>query len=73
MKKLCALAAGVFMSACMVVAVNAAPAENSNKPKQQQGIENSRKVMKYRIEHYKKMDAVRKKGQEMRKQAQSGK
>ena len=73
MKRLCTLAAGVFMAACMVVAVNAAPADNSKKPKQSQGIENSRKVMKHRIEQYKKMDAVRKKGQEVRRQAQSGK
>ncbi|CAG0990102.1 hypothetical protein [Geobacter sp.] len=73
MKRLVALAAGVFLSIFLVAAVNAAPAGTSDKPKQQQGIKNAKKAMQSKLERDKKMREVQKKGQAKRQQIQSAK
>lgn len=72
MKRLMALAAGVFLSIFIVAAVNAAPAGRSDNPKQQQGIKNAKKAMKGKLERDKKVQQARKQGQAQKKQAQSG-
>ena len=72
MKRLYAMAIGVFMSVFLISAVNAAPAGTSQ-PKQQQGIKNAKKAMQSRLDRYKKMREGQKKGQAKRREAQSGK
>jgi len=53
--------------------VNAAPAGTSERPKQQQGIQNAKKAMQGKLERDKKVREVQKKGQAKRHLAQSGK
>lgn len=73
MKRLYAMAIGVFMSVFMISALSAAQARTSDKPKQQQGIKNAKKAMQSRLERDKKAHEARKNAQAMRRQAQSGK
>lgn len=73
MKRLYAMAIGVFLSVFLISSVNAAPASTLDKPKQQQGIKNAKKAMQSRLERDKKVREVQKKGQAKRQQAQSGK
>jgi len=72
MKRLYALALGVFLSMSLVAAGNAAPTGTSGKPKQQQGIQNAKKAMKGKLERDQKVQQARKQGQAQKKQAQSG-
>ncbi len=72
MKRLIVIAAGLFLSASLIVPANAAPANTSNNPKQQ-GIKNAKKAMQSKLERDKKMREVQKKGQASRRMAQSGK
>jgi len=73
MKRLYAMAIGVFLSVFLISAVNAAPAGTSDNPKQQQGIKNAKKAMQSKLERDKKVREAKKKGQMKRQQAQSGK
>ena len=73
MKRMVALAAGVFLSASLIASANEAPVGTSGGPQSPQGITNAKKSMKHRIEQDKKKDEVRKKGQAKRHQAQKGK
>ncbi|UFS70603.1 hypothetical protein LPW11_00065 [Geomonas sp. RF6] len=69
MKRLVAVAVGGMLAISMVASVGAAPAARTERPKQQQGIVNAKKVMKHRLEREKKMHEVRKQGQLKKKQA----
>ena len=70
MKQMVALAVGLFLSASLIAAANAAPAGTSDKPKQQ-GITNAKKAMQSKFERDKKMRELQKKGQAMKRQARS--
>ncbi len=72
MMRLSTLIAGLILSGFLISAVSAAPLDNSIKPKQPQGIVNSKKVMKHKIEQDKKKDEIRKKGQANRHQLKNG-
>lgn len=80
MRKGCALSVGIMLSVFMVGAVGAAPADTSDKARQQeltskpkaQGVQNAKKAMQYRLERDKKMRELQKKGQAMKQQLQSG-
>lgn len=71
MKRLYALALGVFLSLSLIAAGNAAPTGASGKPRQQ-GIRNAKKAMKGKLERDKKVQEAGKQGQAHKKQAQSG-
>jgi len=70
MKHLVALAVGGLMSVSLIAAVDAAPAGTSGKPKQQQGLQNAKKVMQSKLERDKKVREVKKKAHEKRQLAQ---
>lgn len=72
MKRLVALAVAVLLSASWSGAVYAAPAKGPGQPTQQ-GLQNARKAMQWRLERDKKVRELKAKGQQKRKQAQAGK
>ena len=67
MKRMVAVAVACLLSASLLGAVDAAPTGRPGQPSQQ-GLENARKVMQFRLERDKKMREVKKKGQEKRKE-----
>ena len=74
MKRLYASAVTLFLSIFLVVAASAATAGKSNVADIPLGIQNSKKVMKYRIERNKKTHEMQAKAhQGMKGAAQSGK
>ena len=73
MKRLCALAVGVFLSVFLAVAVNAAPAGTSGKPQVQKGETSGKKAMKAMRDRAQKVREVKKQAFEMRQQALYGK
>ncbi|BCG45307.1 hypothetical protein GEOBRER4_n0060 [Citrifermentans bremense] len=72
MKRIITMAAGLFVALSLTATAYAAP-KGANLRKSSPGIENSKKVMQYRMQRDKKMQDVRKKGQLKRQQAQAGK
>lgn len=72
MRRLYAVVLGGFLSMFLVSGAMAAPKGPPAKPKEQ-GIKNARKAMAGKLERDKKVNEVRKQGQAMRRQAQSGK
>ena len=73
MKRLYAVAVTVFLSMFLVVAANAATASLSSVADVPVGIQNSRKVMKARIERNKKVHEQQDKAQGKKMEARGGK
>jgi hypothetical protein len=72
MKRIITMAAGFLVALSLAVTAYAAP-KGANVRKSSPGIENSKKVMQYRMQREKKMQDVRKKAQLKKHQAQAGK
>ena len=73
MKRLYAVAVTVFLSIFLVAAADAAPTAKSNTADVPLGIQNSKKVMTYRVERNKKMHDMQDKAHGKKVEAQSGK
>ncbi|MSN26124.1 MAG: hypothetical protein GJV46_09680 [Geobacter sp.] len=73
MKRLLAVAVGLFLSTSLIVAANAAPAAATGKQNVPQGLKNARKAMQGKLEQDKKRLEVQKKGQAKRHQSQGKK
>lgn len=72
MRRIITMLAGLFVAVSLAATAYAAP-KGANGRKSSPGIENSKKVMQYRVQREKKMQDVRKKAQLKKQQAKAGK
>jgi protein tyrosine/serine phosphatase len=72
MKRLCAMAVGVFLSVFLIASVNAAPESTSGNPQAQKGETGGKKAMKSMRERQQKVREVKKQASAMRQKALYG-